>query len=201
MYIAIKGKLPLLGKMRRNESISVCVCWRVGQKDSDKLNMIGTNIETFITPSIQHPFVKFPSPLAALVSNNKLNFRSYLASQSFLSTAQPHNLVRRSHAQGERAVSCRCFLSHMISFNPHKQSEVNIIVLISTKRGSDLGDFKDLDRDQACSRFSVEWNIVRGQARPPRLLEDSKSKCVSLPEKAADVVLAGLHRCAESSSK
>lgn len=89
----------------------------------------------------------------------------------------------------------------MISFNPHRQSEVNIIVLISTKWGSNLRNFKDLDQDQAYSRFSVEWNIVRGQARPPHLLEDSKSKCVSLPEKAADVVLAKLYRSAESSSK
>lgn len=135
------------------------------------------------------------------MSNNKWNFRSYLASQSFLSTAQPYNLVRRSHAEGESAVSCRCFLSHMISFNPRRPSEVNIIVLISTKRGSDLSDFTDLDRDQADSRFSVEWKIVRGQARHPRLLEDSKSKCVSLPEKSADVVLAKLYSSAESSSK
>lgn len=89
----------------------------------------------------------------------------------------------------------------MISFNPLRPSEVNIIVLISTKPGSDLGNFKDLDRDQAYIRFSVEWKIVPGQARHPCLLENSKSKCVSLPEKSADVVLAKLYSSAESSSK
>lgn len=52
----------------------------------------------------------------------------------------------------------------MISFNPHRPSEVNIMVLMFTKQGSDLGDFKDLNRDQAYSRFSVDWNIV--VARP-----------------------------------
>lgn len=43
----------------------------------------------------------------------------------------------------------------------------------------------------------VEWN---GQISPP-LLEDSKSKCDSLPERSADVLLAELCISAESSSE
>lgn len=53
-----------------------------------------------------------------------------------------------------------------------------------------LRDLKDLDRGQ--------WN---GMARSAPLLEDSKSKCESISEKSAEVLLAELCLSAESSSE
>lgn len=86
--------------------------------------------------------------------------------------------------RGTGAFVVSTFLSHIISFNPPSDFLRQIQLSPFPQKGDViLETFQDFDRGRAYSEFPNGMKGVRGHARPPSLLGDSKSKCVRLPEK------------------